>query len=167
MATRISTCLRSCLRVARSWWANLGKPIKEPPVETLLARAKKELLMYLLIATIFEAMIIYIKDIPCWHIMLFAVLVVCFGVVERWFYIMACRVSREAREKHQKAMHSALRRLFVFAAVLVVAAVIISQNVLGIGDVATAALPWTGPASQAVLEFTNGTVEEIMIIFSS
>lgn len=148
----------------RSWWNGLLKPRKEEPVESILKNARQMLVVFTALAFLVMAGIVYF-DLSCEHLAWVAEVLMIDFALEQFMYIDAIRTSKEERRNFEKNYGRSGRRLMIAAFVLVLVSVIITQNFLGIGDAVTTALPWTKTAAEAVLSFTNSTVEEFLASF--
>ena len=163
--TKIAKGLGRIQDSIRNFWNGLLKPKKECPVETILRGARNALVILTIIAMLIMAVIVYCKDNPIPHLLWIAEVCFIYLILHQWLYINAIRTSKEERRNFKKNFWSTGKVIMRAAIILLAISTIISQNVFGIGTVVEAALPWTKPAAEAVLEFTNGTVEEFIKFF--
>ena len=96
--------------------------------------------------------------------------IVAFGAFYRMLeniyrYFAICK-SREARIEHDKKSDLCDRLILKVFLVITVFSIIVTQNLWGIGDAVTGALPWMKVPAESVLNFINGTVAEFAAFFS-
>ena len=149
----------------RTWWNGLLKPEKETPVEKILESSRNRLMAYGASALLCMFLILW-DEFTYKNIAWAAEILSVYAFLNEWYFLSAARTSREERLEFQRNEGKRSRR-FIFLIFFIVAfSIIITQNVLGIGDAITSALPWTKPAAETVLGFINGIVEEYTDYFS-